>query len=195
MDRRTHTIAARDGHFLLESGLHTDRWFDLDRYLREPHAIDAGVARLATLLLPFAPSLVCGPLVGGARVAEALGERLDIRSVSAHRVATNAPGHTFTARYALSTEEYAMARGRRVALVDDMISAGSATRATLAALNDAGATVVVVGALFLSGDVGALHFESLGIPVRAVERRGLSLWSSAECPLCRRGVPLDDSAP
>ena len=75
----------------------------------------------------------------------------------------------------------------RVAIVDDAVNAGSAVRATAAALSDA--TVVVVGALVLlshSVDLG------LGVPVEHLATLPTALWPPADCPLCAAGAPLDN---
>ena len=77
-------------------------------------------------------------------------------------------------------------------MVDDAISAGSSVRATVAALAEAGAGVAVAGTFLLLGDVAAGHFAALGIPIEALERRELALWNPDACPLCRRGVPLEE---
>ena len=77
-----------------------------------------------------------------------------------------------------------------MALVDDMISAGSATRASRVALDNSDATVAVVGALFLSGSLAETHFGARGIPVVAVEHRAAHIWPPASCPACRAGTPI-----
>jgi len=69
-------FGASTGHFVLESGLHSDRWFDLDALFSDPSAIAASVDELATLLAPFEATAICGPMVGGAFLAQALATRM-----------------------------------------------------------------------------------------------------------------------
>jgi orotate phosphoribosyltransferase len=78
-----------------------------------------------------------------------------------------------------------------VAVVDDAVSAGSSVRATAAALTEIGATVAVVGTFLLLGDVAAAHFAGLAVPIEALERRELALWTPDDCPLCASGAPLE----
>jgi len=88
------------------------------------------------------------------------------------------------------------ARGRvgdkRVAIVDDAISAGSAVRATYAELQGHGAEPVVIGALLVLGSAASPYFAERGVRIEAVARLPFDLWVPAECPLCASGQPLAD---
>jgi orotate phosphoribosyltransferase len=70
------------------------------------------------------------------------------------RSAVKADG-LFGTRYELPPAHRPRLRGRRVALVDDVMSAGSALRATLVALQSAGAMPVVAGGLTPLGGLNA----------------------------------------
>jgi orotate phosphoribosyltransferase len=98
----------------------------------------------------------------------------------------------FRAKYRLPGELRRRVAGERVAVVDDVISAGSSVRATVDALASAGASTVAVGALLVLGDAAVAHFAGQRVPVEAVGRSDFSLWKPDECPLCRDGVPLED---
>lgn len=184
----THAIPARDGHFVLESGLHTDRWYDLDALFNDPRAIEPAIERLAALLAPHRPTAICGPMVGGALLAHTIAARMGSRFLYTQRGPDEANGGLFKARYALPAGQHGLSLGQRVAIVDDMISAGSSTRATFASLCERGATVVAIGTLHLSGDTALQHFDALGIPLEAVERRPFRLWKPTACPLCAQGL-------
>jgi orotate phosphoribosyltransferase len=76
-------------------------------------------------------------------------------------------------------------------MVDDVMSAGSALRATCAELHAHGAEPVVAGALLVLGTVGADFFARHGVPVEAVARDDYALWPPEGCPLCAAGMPLE----
>jgi orotate phosphoribosyltransferase len=183
-----------EGHFVLESGLHTNRWYRLDAMFCDPRSIAPQIARLADLLAPHHPTAICGPMSGGALLAQAVAMQMGLRFLFTRRSISDGSSALFAARYELPSVQLALASGQRIGLVDDMISAGSSTRASLAALSEAGAVVVAVGAVYLSGDVATDHFASHGIPVVAVERRPLDLWQPDDCPHCLRGEPLSTPA-
>jgi orotate phosphoribosyltransferase len=85
-------------------------------------------------------------------------------------------------------------RGKRVAMVDDVMSAGSALRGTLTELRSRGAEPVVAGALLVLGSTGADFFAANHIPVEAVERADYALWQPETCPLCTEQVALENIA-
>jgi orotate phosphoribosyltransferase len=72
-----------------------------------------------------------------------------------------------------------------------MISAGSSTRATIEAVQAAGATIAVVGCLTVLGSVGTDYFRSAGLPFQSVDVQALTMWHPRECPLCASGVPVE----
>jgi orotate phosphoribosyltransferase len=186
-----HAISTRRGHFVLESGLHTDTWLDLDTQFLDPAALEPQLDALTGELRRYEVSAVCGPLVGGALVAQAISARLGVRFYYTERVSEPAGSGLFNAIYRLPAGLRLPASHERFAVVDDAISAGSATRATVAELSGLGARTVVVGALLLLGDRGARHFAELSIPVVAAARDELSLWDPNHCPLCQAGVAVE----
>ena len=185
-------LPARRGHFLLESGYHTDLWLTLDGMFVDTRALAPLVADLAARLRPHAPTAVCGPLLGGAFLAQAVATVLGVAFYFTEPDPTPADPGLFRAKYRLPAELIRRVGGARVAVVDDVISAGSSVRATTDALSAAGASVVAVGALLVLGDAADKHFAERGVPVEAVGRADFSLWKPDECPLCRDGVPLED---
>jgi orotate phosphoribosyltransferase len=85
MDALLDSLPIRCGHFLLESGYHTDLWSELDALFLTPGALALHVERLAALLRPSAVSAICGPLLGGAFLAQALATHLGVRFISPNR--------------------------------------------------------------------------------------------------------------
>jgi orotate phosphoribosyltransferase len=150
------------------------------------------VNALAGKLRPHGVTAVCGPLLGGAFLAQALATALGVAFYYAEPVSAPAGSGLFTAEYRLSAELRRRVRGERVAVVDDVISAGSSVRATIAALVSAGATVSVVAAPLVLGDAAVTHFAREGIPIETLGRREFALWAPDECPLCGEGVSLED---
>ncbi len=183
-------LPACEGHFVTESGYHTNLWLSLDALFVYPRTLAPRIAALAARLRPYDLSAVCGPLLGGAFVAQALSSYLRIAFFFAEPVPGAAGPGLFRTRYRLPEALKASVRGARVAVVDDVISAGSSVRATASALVDAGASIAVVGTLFTLGSVGIDHFADAGIPVEALGHSDLAMWPPDACPLCLTGTPL-----
>lgn len=178
-------LSVRRGHFVLESGHHGNLWLDLDSLLLRPAALLPFARDLARRIGGHDVEAVVGPLVGGAFVAEMVAAELDVRFAFAER-RVGAEGATYVIPDALHDH----LRGRTVAIVDDAINAGSATRSTLAALTTLGARPIAVGALLILGDTALPFFVANGLAIEGVARLANELWEPAACPLCAAGVPL-----
>jgi orotate phosphoribosyltransferase len=184
---------ARRGHFLLESGYHSDTWLTLDELFVDSAAVAPWVASLAEELGRYAPRGVCGPLLGGAFLAQAVAAALGARFYFTEPVTPpRGDDALFTAEYRLPPGLRRLVRGEPVAIVDDVISAGSSVRATAAALSDAGASVVAVGALLVLGETASSHFAARSVPLLSLQRSRFDLWTPGDCPACRSGVALED---
>ena len=94
-------VAVRRGHFRLESGHHSDLWLDLDPLFADPHAVDPFVKALAAALDPHNVSIICGPLLGGAFLAQLVARALGLEFCFTERVATAPAEGLYRARYGL----------------------------------------------------------------------------------------------
>jgi orotate phosphoribosyltransferase len=185
-------VSGRRGHFRLESGHHAGLWLDLDPLFAEPRRIEPFMASLVRALRPYAVTAVCGPLLGGAFLAQLVAHALDVEFAFTRCEIPAGPGGLYQARYLLPPAIAGRLRGKRVAMVDDVMSAGSALRGTYAELQTHGAAPVVAGALLVLGSTGADFFAQRGVAVESVARDDYELWVPASCPLCAAGVPLED---
>jgi orotate phosphoribosyltransferase len=187
MDAVIGLMAARTGHFLLESGHHGDLWLELDG-LFWSNAINPAIERLAARIRPHAVDVVCGPLVGGALLAQLVAARLGVAFCYTERI--SAGTGLYSATYLLPAALRSRLPGRRVAVVDDVVNAGSAVRATLADLTAAGAEVVALGALLALGSTPAAIAAGAGLPFEVLVARSNEIWEPDRCPRCAEGEPL-----
>lgn len=187
-------LDGRSGHFRLESGHHGELWLDLDAFLLRPALLSPYVGVLARRLAETVdPDGVCGPLLGGALIASAVATRLDCELYVAEPAPpSEPPDELFRARYAVPHPVRARLAGRRVAVVDDVVNAASATRATVADLRAGGATVVAIGAMLVLGDRASEYAEREGVPLVHVESLPNRIWEPEACPLCASGEALED---
>jgi len=182
---------AQRGHYRTESGLHSRHWFDLDALLCHRRVAPL-VDELAARLRRYDVDLICGPSLGGAFLAQRIALQFDVPFVFARKVASGVTGDLFSAHYRVPDATTELLRGAKVAVVDDVMSAGSSLRATIAAVGAAGAVVRVVGAICVMGDVGVQHLTRDQVAVEAAVWRPFELWSPDACPLCVEGAPLED---
>jgi orotate phosphoribosyltransferase len=181
---------ARRGHFQMESGLHCGLWFDLDAAFVDQASLDPFVTQLAQSLRRHDIEAVCGPLTGGALLAQLLARLL---GGEFYFTAPGSGGNRANGvRYQLPPGVGHRLLGKRLALVDDVMSAGSSLRATLTEVEAHGAIPVVVGTLYVLGGIGADFFKERGLRIETTGRAAFDSWRQPECPLCAAGVPLED---
>lgn len=185
-------LSAREGHFRYESGYHGGLWMDLDSLFRQPVALKPVIAGLARSCAAYRPDTICGPMTGGALVALSVAAELGVEFCFTERRVNPAQSGLYPVEYPLPAGLRRFVAGKRVVILDDVISAGSAVRGSLLALREAEAEVVAAGALLLLGRTGDDYFAGEGVPVMACERSDNPLWTPDECPLCAAGVPLED---
>src|SRR5256885_4443274 len=153
-------VPSRRGHFRLESGFHTNLWLELDALFADPGRVTPLVEQLAAALSKYEFSGICGPMLGGAFLAQLLAHALGAEFWFTERRVNNG-----SAAYSLPRAFADRAGRKRVAIVDDVMSAGSALRGTHDALVAQGADVIVVAAFLILGSEGAAFFTKLRIPL------------------------------
>jgi len=181
-------VGASRGHFRYESGHHGDLWLDLDGLFVDARRARGWAAALAGRAAGCRPDAVCGPLTGGAFVAQSVAAELGAGFVFAERAVSSGGA----VRYRVPGSLRERVRGRRVLLVDDAVNAGSALLATLADLLECGARPAGFAALLTMGDAASRAAARHGVPLFALASIERGMWPADACPLCASGAPLAD---
>jgi orotate phosphoribosyltransferase len=184
----------RYGHFDLGTGYHGDVWLDLDRLFLRPALLRPHVRVLADRLREHRVDAVCGPMEGGAFLACALADLLGVAFLPAYRAPASAAGAESGYRLAWAGVAGEEIGGRRVAVADDAVNAGTAVRACAGQLRKHGAVPVAVAALMAVGPANQIMAAALSVPFYSVDAVQSRAWLPADCPLCADGVPLTDSS-
>jgi orotate phosphoribosyltransferase len=187
-------LSARTGHFLLESGHHGELWLDLESLCLRPPLVQDVADELAESIAPLGIDAVCGPLVEGAFVGLLVALKLRVQFVYSERFARPAENGLFPAGYRIPATLREGLRGKRVAIINDVINAGSAVRGTFDDLKECGATVSAIGALLVLGTAAAEFASSKNVPLKSIAAMPNRLWTPQECPLCASDVALQDVA-
>ena len=195
-DRTQHPIArllsSRTGHFVFESGHHGSLWLDLEGLCLHPEAVRPFAIDLAARLRPYELEAVCGPLIEGAFVAMMVASELGVDFTYAERQPQDLGPNLFRYPYRIPNGLRPRLRHRRVAIVNDVIGAGSAVRGTLTDLNRLGAQTVALACLLSLGPAAStLAAENL-LAFEPLLSLPFDLWPPSDCPLCARGDPVID---
>ena len=184
-------FAARRGHFKFESGHHGDLWLEIPRAYTNPRRLRRFASQLAGQLGRHAADAVCGPLVEGALLAQMVAEDMGTEFVFAEQFVRTGSGHLFPVGYRIPTALRSLLAGKRVAVVDDVINAGSAVRGAIEDLESCGASVVAIGSLMARIDQASALAASKGASLECLGPLPESqLWEPPDCPLCAAGIAL-----
>lgn len=177
---REHS-ALLEGHFILSSGLHSDRYIQCALVLQHPGVAEKLCRELAAKLRHLGASTVAAPALGGVIVAHEVARALDARAIFTER-----QDGKMTLRRGFRFDP-----GDPTLLVEDVITTGFSTRETLQCVEGAGGKVVGVGSL-IDRSGGAADFglpAGEQLPQAALATLSVQNYKPELCPLCKAGIP------
>jgi orotate phosphoribosyltransferase len=172
---RKHS-ALLEGHFILSSGLHSDRYVQCALVLQDPVVAEQLCESLAMQLRHLKPSVVAAPALGGVLVAYEVARALGVRSIFTER-----QDGAMTLRRGFTLEP-----GEPTLVVEDVITTGLSTRETIQCIEQAGGKVVGAGSLI---DRSGGTADLVGLPKASLLNLKIQNYNPAECPLCQAGTP------
>lgn len=172
--------ALLNGHFLLSSGRHSDRYLQCALVLQYPWFAGKLCAALAELVKPLKPQAVVSPALGGVVVGQELARALGVRAIFTERGKTDDKMEL--------RRGFSVGAGERLFAVEDVITTGKSVKESIAVVRSLGAEVVGVGSLMdRSNGAAAGTFD---VPMRSLVSLDVESWEAAACPLCKKGLPV-----
>jgi orotate phosphoribosyltransferase len=173
LDIYQKTGALLKGHFLLSSGLHSERYLQSALVLQQPDIATRLCAALAEHFRNSKIEAVIAPALGGVFVSHETARALGVRALFAERV-----NGALTLRRGFTIKP-----GERLLVVEDVITTGKSTRETIEVVTQAGGIVVAAASLVDRSGGKA----ELGVPYKALVTLEVPSFTAAECPLCKAG--------
>lgn len=157
-----NAVARLEGEFKLRSGQISNVYFDKYRFEARPDLLKR-VAAVMTSLLPADVDILAGLELGGVPIATAMSLETGIPAVFVRKKAKD-----YGTCLAIEGGDVT---GRKVVVVEDVITTGGQVALSAADLRDAGAELVAVICAIYRGE-GAPHVKGLeGVPVHAALTR------------------------
>jgi orotate phosphoribosyltransferase len=170
---RKHS-AILEGHFILSSGLHSDRYVQCALVLQHPRVAEQLCSQLADQLRHLELSVVAAPALGGILVAHEVARALGVRALFTER---QEGAMSLRRGFSLEPDEPTL-------VVEDVITTGLSTRETIQCIEQAGGKVVGAGSLIdRSGGTA-----DLGLPKASLISLKIQNYNPADCPLCKAGI-------
>jgi len=182
--KRTGAYHAND-HVLLPSGQHTSEYIEKTLVTTEPSFTEGLGAVIAKHFAPWPVDVVLSTGPAALILSHCVVRAHPSRPVVVYGMKGMAGGKR---RVTLPAEFQRLIReGTKVLLVEDLVSTGSTLELLIDLVEQMGAQVVGVGCLWRRTSV-----ELNGKPVFSLVSRDFPTYSPDDCPLCRRGVPLNE---
>jgi orotate phosphoribosyltransferase len=167
------TGAILSGHFLLTSGLHSERYLQCAKVLQWPKHAEACALALAAHFLPHQPEFVISPALGGVIIGHELGRALGCRAIFAER-----ENGVLRLRRGFSIDP-----GEKGIVVEDVITTGGSTAETMKVVQERGGVVLGAGAI-VDRSGGKTQFD---VPYQSLWNLTIPTYAKEDCPLCRAG--------
>lgn len=168
--------ALLSGHFLLTSGLHSEKYLQCALVLQYPDIAEQLGVAIASKFHRRKIDCVVGPAVGGIVIAHEVGRALGARVIFCER-----EGGSMRLRRGFSVR-----KDEQALVVEDITTTGGSVREVISVLEQAGASVAGVSAI-IDRSGGGVEF---GHPFKPLARLQVMTFPAEACPLCRQGMPL-----
>jgi orotate phosphoribosyltransferase len=169
------------GHFLLTSGLHSDRYLQCALVLQHPalaERLGAELAAKAKADPNIGPiDLVIAPALGGVIVAHEVARALGVRALFTER-----QEKSMTLR-----RGFQVSPGERCLVVEDVVTTGGSTREVMEVVARHGGVAAGAGSLIDRSLKSDGSVVDLGIPRRALAALEVSSYAPENCPMCLEG--------
>ncbi len=163
----------QEGHFLLNSGLHSEYYFQKFRILENPDVTSKLCKIIADEFRKSNIDWIIGPTTGGVIIAFETARQLNVcAGFAEERAGKRIIGRGFEIK------------GKRVLVVDDVMTTGKSVQETIDCVQEKGGNIIGVAVLIDRCNV-KLPFQYF-TPYRKVVEN----YKPESCPLCKKRIPL-----
>jgi orotate phosphoribosyltransferase len=175
--------AMLEGHFLLSSGRHSDRYFQCAKLLQYPDKARLALENVTRKIEAdmkagkLKVDIVCGPAMGGIIAAWETARQLSLPAIFTERDDSGA----MTLRRGFEIKP-----GQNVLIVEDVVTTGKSFMECAAALEAAGAKVTALACVVDRREENAREIPWTFYPAVKLNAGN---WEASECELCKQGIP------
>ena len=174
-------------HFVGTSGLHFDTYINKDFLYLHTKETSRICEILAEKFKNASIESVVGPALGGIILSQwtayHLSEINGREVLAVYTEKSSEGGQIFTRGY----ENYV--RGKRVLVVEDIVTTGGSLFKTIKAVQNAGGIIVSACAMVNKNE--GIRENLSGVPFYALSNLFIPAYESSVCPLCQSGVPVN----
>lgn len=166
--------ALLEGHFLLSSGKHSNRYIQCAKLLQYPDKAEKVLNVVADKVKNLDFDIIVGPAMGGIIVAYELGRQLGKPAIFTER-----ENETMTLR-----RGFEIKKGQKVLIAEDVVTTGKSSLETIQAIkNYGGETVGIACIVDRRSRTAELDYQIYSAINLVVEN-----YDEDKCPLCKEGI-------
>ncbi len=180
--------ALLEGHFLLASGNHSNRYLQSAKVLEYPHKASLLSNALASMIRDAGIEVdtVCAPALGGVLAGYELARSLNVRSIFVEKKEAGME----------LRRGFKVKKGEKIIICEDIITTGGSALKAAQAIEALGAKVVAFASLANRGfckRVGGNDTAKIecalpdNVPLFALDDFNFKMFTPEECPLCKKG--------
>lgn len=163
-----------EGHFLLSSGKHSDRYVQCAKVCMYPERLEVICQAIKARLDEAKVKVDCvvGPAMGGIIVAYELARVLGVRAMFTER-----ENNVMTFR-----RNFSVKKGEKVLIVEDVVTTGKSSLESIAVVEGQGGNVVGIASI-----VDRTNGKFKEQPLYPAISLQVNAYEASECPLCQEG--------
>ncbi len=175
-------------HIVATSGKHLDAYLNKDAIYPHTSAVLAVCKAMAELFANENIEAVVGPSLGGIILSQWTAYHLsEITGKEVLGIYTEKNAE----KDQILTRGYdALVRGKRVLVVEDILTTGGSLAKVVRTVKAAGGTVVAACAM-VNRDPDKIDDVVIGAPLKTLASLRLPSWDEADCPMCRNKMPIN----
>ncbi|QAA33884.1 orotate phosphoribosyltransferase [Clostridium manihotivorum] len=166
--------ALLEGHFLLSSGKHSNRYCQCAKLLQHPDKAEKVLSVVAKQLSEIDFDLVVGPAMGGVIVAYEVGRQLGKPAIFTER-----ENGEMTLRRGFTIKP-----GQKVVITEDVVTTGKSFKEAAKVIESLGGEVVAVACI-----VDRTTGNVTDYPMVSAIKLEIESYEKDECPLCKENIP------
>ena len=167
------TGVLKEGHFILTSGKHSNRYMQMAQVLQYPQYTEKLCQDLVNPFKDQEIDVIISPAVGGILVGYEAARALGVKNIFCEREQGK-----MTLR-----RGFELNKGQKVLVVEDVVTTGGSVKEVIKVVEEAGAEVVGVGVV-VDRSKGRVDF---GYPFSALVSLDIDAYEIEDCPICKEG--------
>ena len=163
--------ALLEGHFLLSSGKHSNRYCQCAKLLQYPDKAEKVISIVKDKVKSLNLDIIVGPAMGGITAAYELGRQLGIKAIFTER-----ENNEMTLRRGFEIKP-----GDRILIMEDVVTTGKSSMETARVIENADGIVVGIGCIV------DRKVSEIQLPLYSSVELFFETYDEDNCPMCKDG--------